>query len=94
MDQQKNIRIVLDLMLEDKFKAGENWQHAVDICEAHQGNAEFDRLQGLLYMIKGDIFTSNYWYRASGEAPVHYEPEPEWQVIYEAMTGHEPEIAA
>ena len=93
MNIQKKTRLVLDLVKQDNFKVGENWVLAQDICEINQGHSSFDHLHGLLYLIKGDIFTSNYWYRAAGENPVHEEPNSEWAHMYEVMTGNTPDIA-
>jgi hypothetical protein len=52
-----------------KFTLGPSWDAAHDICQAHEGEAVFDRIHALIHRIEGDAANTGYWYRRAGVSP-------------------------
>lgn len=51
------------------YALGPDWDAAHDICQAHEGEAIFDRIHALIHRIEGDEGNARYWYRRAGVAP-------------------------
>jgi hypothetical protein len=51
------------------FRTGPQWDEAHNICQAHEGEAVFDRIHALIHRIEGDAANAGYWYRRAGVAP-------------------------
>lgn len=58
----------LDALTVEGFKMGSAWSRLHDLCQAHEGEAEFDRAHALCHRIEGDDWNADYWYRRSGHA--------------------------
>jgi hypothetical protein len=51
------------------YHTGPGWDAAHDICQAHEGEAVFDRIHALIHRIEGDTANAGYWYRRAGVSP-------------------------
>jgi hypothetical protein len=60
------IQDCLTALAEDGYRAGPGWTRAHDLCQAHEGEAIFDRFHALIHRIEGDDANARYWYRRSG----------------------------
>jgi LPS sulfotransferase NodH len=53
----------------DEYCTGPGWTRAHDICQAHEGELNFDRIHALIHRIEGDDANARYWYRRAGVPP-------------------------
>ena len=63
---------------DDDFKTGDRWQACHDLCQANEGQADFDWVHGLVHLIEGDVFNSNYWYRRAERSRHSDDVREEW----------------
>ena len=59
----------LDHLTSSGLVMGEGWERAHNICQAHEGEAVFDRIHALCHRIEGDAGNARYWYRRAGVEP-------------------------
>jgi hypothetical protein len=60
------IQDCLTALAEDGYQTGPGWTRAHDFCQAHEGEAIFDRIHALIHRIEGDDANARYWYRRAG----------------------------
>nr|WP_245415221.1 hypothetical protein [Hoeflea marina] len=66
----KNNKILvdaLDRLAAEDFVTGQAWSALHDLCQAHEGEADFDRAHALCHRIEGDEGNAAYWYRRAGQ---------------------------
>lgn len=69
------------LLADDKFTTGPNWEACHDLCQAHEGEPDYDLGHALVHLIEGDISNARYWYRRAGQEQVEQDIGAEWTRI-------------
>ncbi len=80
-------RAALDFLAAGGFTMGANWDRAHDICQAHEGEALYDRIHALIHRIEGDDWNAGYWYRRAGVPRFDGSFAEEAQAIREAIAA-------
>lgn len=78
---QEQLQTAIELLQADKFDTGEGWQESHQICQAHEGNPQFDWVHALVHRIEGDDANAAYWYRRAGKDRHPGSIAEEWQLI-------------
>ncbi|WP_162651486.1 hypothetical protein [Lentilitoribacter sp. Alg239-R112] len=71
----------LKLLADDDFTTGPVWNACHDLCQMHEGEADYDLGHALVHLIEGDTSNANYWYQRAGQDQVHQDVKAEWQRI-------------
>ncbi|TCR04653.1 hypothetical protein EDF70_102756 [Neorhizobium sp. JUb45] len=69
------------------FAMGPEWEAGHDLCQAHEGKAEFDWGHALCHRIEGDEWNAGYWYRRAGKPVVAGSFAEEWAAMRVALIG-------
>lgn len=75
----------LDLLKAGDFAVGLQWQRAHDLCQGHEGEADFDWIHALVHRIEGDDANAAYWYRRAGRARHAGTVAQEWETMRLAL---------
>lgn len=66
MPAETDAETALDLIEDDEFRQGPNWERAHEIVQRHEGVSVFDAIHALLHRIEGDTTNAAYWDRRAG----------------------------
>jgi len=77
----------LDSLKAGDLRTGPEWERAHEICQAHEGEADFDWIHALCHRIEGDDGNAGYWYRSAGRARNRGTIAEEWAAIRDALAG-------
>jgi hypothetical protein len=75
----------LRLLKVGQFKTGRDWREAHEICQGHEGEADFDWVHGLCHAIEGDAANSAYWYGQAGRKRHSADVAAEWKHIRDTL---------
>lgn len=75
------------LLADDNFTTGPNWKVCHDLCQSHEGEADYDLGHALVHLIEGDASNARYWYRRAGQDQVQQNIEAEWKRIVSHLGG-------
>lgn len=78
-------KAALDHIKSGNFIMGPDVERAHEICQAHEGEADYDWIHALVHRIEGDDGNAAYWYRRSGHERHPGTVEQEWQAIRDAL---------
>lgn len=62
-----------------------NWSRAHECVQAHEGEADCDRVHAHLHRQEGDMANAGYWYRRVGRSLPDQSLEEEWSVLATEM---------
>lgn len=78
----------IDRLAESGFSAGPEWAAVHEICQAHEGEADFDWGHAFCHRIEGDEGNAGYWYRRAGRAKPSGTFKDEWATMRAALGDH------
>ncbi len=62
-----------------------DWHRAHECVQAHEGEAECDRVHAHLHRQEGDLSNAGYWYRRAGGKPPEQSLDEEWTALATEM---------
>ena len=68
-------------LAKDNLTTGPHWEVCHNLCQAHEGEPDYDWVHGLVHAIEGDVANAGYWYRRAGKTQVHDDTKLEWEYI-------------
>ena len=77
----------LDHLEAGGLTVGEDWHKAHEICQAREGEAEFDWIHALCHRIEGDDWNADYWYRRAGRERWHGTVAEECAAVRAAISA-------
>lgn len=64
-----------------------DWARAHECVQAHEGEADCDRVHAHLHRQEGDLANAGYWYRRAGRTMPEQSLEAEWAALAGEMLG-------
>jgi hypothetical protein len=62
-----------------------DWGRAHECVQAHEGDADCDRVHAHLHRQEGDLANAGYWYRRAGRSLPEQPLEEEWRLLATEM---------
>jgi len=63
------------------LEVGAEWETAHEICQAAEGEHDYDWVHALAHRIEGDAGNAEYWYRHLGKERKTTNVSDEWDII-------------
>ncbi len=70
-----------DRLASTDFAMGSDWEEVHNLCQAHEGMADFDWGHALCHRIEGDDWNATYWYRRAGKPVATGSFAEEWAAM-------------
>jgi hypothetical protein len=65
----------------------DDWDRAHKVAQAHEGDADCDRVHAHLHRQEGDLSNAGYWYRRAGRAMPECSLAQEWEALAAEFLG-------
>lgn len=82
---KKELQNAVSALIDDDFTTGDRWRACHDLCQVNEGEVDFDWVHGLIHMIEGDRFNSDYWYRRAGRSRHSEDVRKEWAHVVDHL---------
>jgi len=76
----------LDRLATAGFVMGPEWEAVHDLCQAYEGEPDFDWGHALCHRIEGDEWNAGYWYRRAKRPVAGGQFAEEWAGMRAALT--------